>query len=170
MDFDKVLQKRYSCRNYSSKEVSKKVIDKVLQKVAIAPTAKNMQPHNILVINGLDKVESIKDACPSLYNAPLVFVLIGDKNRECYLEINKRSLIETDLGIIGTYLMLSAESEGLNTCWVCRFDDKKLSKILKLEDNLQPFSLIIAGYESENSVPSERHTMRRQLDEYVKYM
>ncbi len=170
MEFKTVLQNRFSCRDYAEKQVDKDTVEKVLELVKIAPTAKNMQPHQIYVLNGKEKVDLIREASPSLYNAPLVFVLIADKTRECYLQINDRYLTETDLGIVGTYLMLCAENEGLNTCWVCNFDDKKLSKLLNLNENLKPYSLIIAGYKSQTCVPNPRHEMRRELDEFVKYL
>ncbi len=170
MEFLKVLENRFSCRDYSEKQVDREVIDKILETVKIAPTAKNMQPHQIYVLNGKEKIDIIKDASPSLYNAPLVFVLLADKNRECYLQLNDRYLTETDLGIVGTYLMLSAENYGLNTCWVCNFDDKKLSSLLNLDENLKPYSLIIAGYKSETCKPNARHEQRRELDEFVKFI
>lgn len=170
MEFLKVLENRYSCRDYSEKQVEKDVVEKVLNGVKIAPTAKNMQPHQIYVLNGKEKVDLIREASPSLYNAPLVFILLSEKERECYLQINDRYLTETDLGIVGTYLMLCAENQGLNTCWVCNFDDKKLSSLLNLPQNLKPYSLILAGYKSEKGVPSPRHTIRRELNEFVKYL
>ncbi len=170
MEFSQVLNNRFSCRDYSQKQVDTSVIEKVLQNVKIAPTAKNMQPHQILILNGKEKIDLIRSASPALYNAPLVFVLVADKNRECYLQINDRFLTETDLGIVGTYLMLSAENEGLNTCWVCNFDDKKLSSLLNLDENLKPYSLILAGYKSETCEPNPRHFARRELNEFVKFI
>ncbi len=170
MEFLEVLQNRFSCRDYSQKQVDREVIDSVLSALKSAPTAKNMQPHQILVLSGKEKIDLIREASPALYNAPLVFVLLADKNRECYLQINDRFLTETDLGIIGTYLMLSAENYGLNTCWVCNFNDKKLSSLLNLDENLKPYSIILAGYKSETCEPNPRHFSRRELDEFVKFI
>ncbi len=170
MEFSLLLKNRFSCRDYSEKQVEKEVIDKVLKDVKIAPTAKNMQPHQIYVFNGKEKINLIKDASTSLYNAPLVFVLLAEKERECYMQLNQRFLTETDLGIVGTYLMLSLENQGLNTCWVCNFDEKKLSSLLNLPSNLKPYSLILAGYKADNCVPNPRHSQRRELDEFVKFI
>ena len=170
MEFLEVLQNRFSCRDYSQKQVDREVIDQVLNVVKIAPTAKNMQPHQILVLSGKEKIDLIREASASLYNAPLVFVLLAEKERECYMQLNQRYLTETDLGIIGTYLMLGAENYGLNTCWVCNFDEKKLSSLLNLDKNLKPYSLILAGYKSETCEPNPRHFSRRELDEFVKFI
>ena len=59
MDFEKLIQKRYSCRHYSDHVVEDHLLAKVLEAARLAPTAANRQPFQIIVIKTLDKEEDL---------------------------------------------------------------------------------------------------------------
>ena len=50
MDFLELVENRYSCRSFSTKEVEKEKIEKILKAAKLAPTTKNLQPQRILAI------------------------------------------------------------------------------------------------------------------------
>lgn len=79
MDFLNLIENRYSCRNFLKKEIEKEKINKILDCGRIAPTACNMQPQRILVLNKKDSLEKLSSAA-NIYNAPLALVICGDKN------------------------------------------------------------------------------------------
>ena len=53
-------------------------------------------------------------------------------------------------------MMLLGQEEGLGTCWVGAFDEKEVSKILNLPDNLHPIAIIPVGYPAEKPSPPLR--------------
>ena len=51
MDFEKLIDERYSVRNFKSEHLEQTVIDKILEASHKAPTGCNYQPQRILVLN-----------------------------------------------------------------------------------------------------------------------
>lgn len=49
MDFNTVLQRRYSCRKFLAQAVEPEKIDRILEAGRIAPTALNKQPLHLVV-------------------------------------------------------------------------------------------------------------------------
>ncbi len=59
MDFLELIKNRYSCRSFSNKKVEKEKIDKILEAGRVAPTAMNIQPQRILVLQDKEKLEAL---------------------------------------------------------------------------------------------------------------
>ena len=55
LDFDEVINKRYSVRGYLDKEVEKEKLEYVLKAATIAPTGVNAQPFKVYVIEDQKK-------------------------------------------------------------------------------------------------------------------
>ncbi len=50
MDFNKIIQDRYSVRSYKKDRVEKDKLDQIIEAARIAPTAANRQPQRLLII------------------------------------------------------------------------------------------------------------------------
>ena len=55
MKFQKVIEKRRSIRKFLDKDVDKKYIDLIIKNGILAPSSKNKQPWNFVVVKGLTK-------------------------------------------------------------------------------------------------------------------
>ena len=166
MEFDKVLNARYSCRSYSDKKVEEEKLESILKAGNLAPTAKNTQCQKIYVLNDKEKILQI-ESVRGMFNASTVLVVCGDKERECKRFYTNQSLMETDLAIVTTYMMLEATNLGLQSCWVCYFNEEQVSNLLNLPKNIVPYNLLLLGYPDENGIPSPRHFERRDLTDTV---
>ena len=62
MQFEDVLNKRYSVRKFDGRKVEKEKIDAILNAARMAPTAKNNQPQRIFVLESGDALEKLKKA------------------------------------------------------------------------------------------------------------
>ena len=51
MNFTELAKYRYSCRKFSDREVEQEKIEHILEAGNLAPTACNLQPQRILVLN-----------------------------------------------------------------------------------------------------------------------
>lgn len=169
MEFEKVIKDRYSVRSFSSKQVEDEKINAIINAGMIAPTGKNTQCQKIYVIKSKEGVEKLKGAC-SVYNAPLVFLTCGDKERECILSITGKGLMKTDVAIVQTHMMLECKNQGLGSCWICYFDPKKVKEIYNLPDNIVPLNLLAVGYPTEECKPSDRHLQSRPIEDVVEYL
>ena len=60
MDFEKIIEERYSVRSFKQEHLPKEVIDKILEAGHKAPTGCNFQPQRILVLNTDESIEKLK--------------------------------------------------------------------------------------------------------------
>ena len=71
MEFDKVIRERCSVRRFSDREISKEVIDKILEAGRIAPKAKNIQPFKIYFVSSEEAAKLLPaelSAVPSAFS------------------------------------------------------------------------------------------------------
>ena len=167
MEFNDVLQKRYSCRAFASTPVEQEKEDIILEAGRMAPTAVNKQPVHIWAVSDPDTLEAIKGATRSNYGAPLILV-VGCRPEEAWVRrYDGKNGAEVDAAIVATYLMLAAENEGLASLWVGSFDTALLSGILPGTEGYELVAMINIGYPSAESVPSPMHGTRKAMDEFV---
>ena len=50
MNIDEIIKERFSVRNFSNKEIEQEKIDEIMKMVRLVPTACNLQPQKIYVI------------------------------------------------------------------------------------------------------------------------
>lgn len=160
MDFLNLIENRYSCRNFLKKEIEKEKINKILDCGRIAPTACNMQPQRILVLNKKDSLEKLSSAA-NIYNAPLALVICGDKNNVWIRPFDKKNTLDIDASIVTTYMMAEAFSLGINSVWICFFDPKQVKNVLNIPDELEVISILALGYSNEKSPSSDRYSQER---------
>lgn len=167
MEFYEAVNKRYSVRKYSDKKVEDEKIERIVHSANIAPTAKNTNGVRVYAVTNEQKLAGLKEVSPCTFNAPLLFVVCSDENLS-WKNANGESRGVMDASIAADHLMLTAVSEGLGTCWVCMFDSDKMKKALDMPENIVPQCIIVCGYEAEDSVPNERHTIRTDRIVYVR--
>jgi|SRR5690554_6193999 len=168
--FFDIAKRRYSCRDYSSKVVPKDMIIRVLESARIAPSATNAQPIQFVVITKPELREQIASCYGAawLQSAPVIIVACGNY-RQSWQRADGKNHCDVDLGIAVDHLTLSATSNGLATCWICKFDVMKCAEILHLPKGVAPMALIPLGYAADKSNYSERHLARKPFDELVSW-
>lgn len=167
MEFNDVLNRRYSCRDFAARGVEEEKVERILEAGRIAPTAVNKQPIHIWAVSNPDTLEAIKGVTRSNYGVPLILV-VGCRPAEAWVRrYDGKNGAEADAAIVATYLMLAAENEGLATLWVGSFDPALLREILPGTDGYELVAMINVGYPTEKSEPSSMHNERKSLDELV---
>ena len=169
MEFNTVLQKRYSCRAFSAIAVEQEKVDRILEAGRIAPTAVNKQPVHVWAVSDSDALEAIKGVTRSNYGAPLILV-VGCRPGDAWVRrYDGKNGAEVDASIVATYLMLAAENEGLATLWVGSFDPAGLAALLPGTDGYELVAMINVGYPAPTSAPSPQHSHRLPMGEFVTY-
>jgi nitroreductase len=165
MDFQNLLDKRYSVREFDSAPVERRKLDSLLEAGRIAPTASNRQPVRILVAQSMDDLALIDDCSPCRFGAPLVLVVCYDKTASWKSPFKEDwNSGQIDAGIVTTYMMLKAEEQGVGTLWVVRFDPDKTAEYFKLPESLVPITMLMLGYPAESATPSESHSKRVSIE------
>jgi nitroreductase len=72
-------------------------------------------------------------------------------------------ILESGTAIAVDHMTLQAVEEGLGTCWIGAFDEKKVKEILHIPDNVRVVALLPVGYPCE--IPDAKP--RKSLDEIV---
>jgi nitroreductase len=68
------------------------------------------------------------------------------------------------------HLILAATEQGLGTCWVGWFNEKKARKALEVPKNLKIIAMTPIGYPDESPKPKVRKTLKEivSTDQYGK--
>ena len=92
-----------------------------------------------------------------IFEAPLVIVACADLEKiSWYGERGKNLYCICDVVASMENLMILAQDFDLGTCWVGSFDEKKVSQILNLPENLKPIAIVPVGYPAKIPSPPER--------------
>ena len=167
MEFNDVLNRRYSCRAFAPQSVEQEKVDRILEAGRMAPTAVNKQPVHIWAVSRPETLEAIKGVTRSNYGAPLLLV-VGCRPSDAWIRrYDGKNGAEVDAAIVATYLMLAAENEGLATLWVGSFDPALLQDILPGSEGYELVAMINVGYPSPESKPSVMHGERKSVGELV---
>ena len=169
MNFLDNAKKRYSVRSYKSQKVEQEKLDLILEAARVAPTAANLQPVRLIVVQekeGLAKIEKVAN----IYNAPLAVIVCADHSTAWTRPFDKKQTGDIDASILTDHMMLQASELGLGTVWVCYFKPDILSQEFNLPENLEPVNILVIGYADEEPADPDRHGKTRiPLDTLVAY-
>ena len=169
MQFQELIEKRYSVREYLNKSVEEEKINAILEAGRLAPTGKNSQPQEIYVIKSKEGLEKLKTFTRCAFNAPVVFLICGNKEREVVLKYNGLSTMPTDVAIVQTFMMLKATDLGLGSCWVAYFKPEDATRLYDIPEGVIPYGLLFVGYYDENLPPLYMHNESLSVTDFTKY-
>ena len=170
MEFREVVKNRYSCKKFNGEKVEAEKLEAILTAGRLAPTAKNLQEQHIYVVQSDEMLANIDALTPCRYNAPTVLVVAFDKNNVFTYPGEKRDSGVEDATIVATHMILAAEDEGVDSCWVNFFDPDMAAEMLGLPENEEVLMLMDLGYAAEGSGPLANHDSRKPLEETVTYL
>ena len=170
MDFEKLSAERYSLRKYSDRPVEPEKLALILEAGRNAPTAHNLQPQRIFVIQSPEALEKA-DACTAAhFHPPVILVVAYDPEAAWKRETDGKNHGEIDAAIAATQMMLQAADLGLGTTYVGMFEPEKLWAAFPEMQGTMPVAMLTLGYPAEGAHPSRLHASRKPLEELVKYL
>ena len=170
MEFKELIEKRYSCKEYSDRAVETEKLVAILEAGRLAPTAKNLQEQRIYVLRSPELLGKIDKVTPCRYGAGTVVVVAYDKNNVFTYPGGKRDSGIEDATIVATHMILAAANEGVDSCWLNNFDPDLLAEELGLPENEEILMALDLGYAAEGAGPLPNHTSRKLLSETVTYL
>lgn len=170
MEFTQVIEGRYSCKNFSARQLAPAQLDAILAAGRVAPTAKNLQEQRIYVIQSAQGLAKIDASTPCRYGAPTCLVVAFDRSNVFTYPGGKRDSGVEDASIVATHLMLAAANAGVDSCWLNFFDPDKLAQALGLPENEEILMILDLGFAAEGVTPLPNHSARKPLTETVRYL
>lgn len=169
MEFIKLAEERYSLRQFSDRKIEKEKLDLILEAGRIAPTACNIQPQRILVIESEEALAKIRRCTSNHFNAPVVLLVCFDRSLCWKRSFDGKSMGDVDASIVTTHMMLQAAELGLGTTWVGYFNPSLVLKEFTLPDNIVPVALLPLGYPAKNATKHPMHSQRNPIEKTVYY-
>ena len=150
-DFEEIINKRRSIREYSKRDVSDEDILKILKAGMQAPGSRlGAEPWEFVVIRNKETLEKLSEIKPRVKTAPVAILLVANIERAFY-----KTVWQQDMGAAAENMLLEAVNLGLGGLWNGVAPDEErmadIGKIVGIEDitNLKPYCIITVGYPAE---------------------
>ena len=170
-EFTTFLQTRRSVREYTDEDVDPDTIVRLLKVTQFAPTAGNRQAWDVIIVTDPGIKEDLYDISyqqEHLLTAPVLLVICTNYVRSMS-QYGERGILYAleDATIAGTYLMLAAHAEGLQTCWTGSFEDDSIREVLDLPEHSRPLAIIALGHGKTPAACPEKMPLSEQLHENI---
>ena len=160
------IKNRYSVRKYKDKPIEEEKLNTILEAARLAPSAKNYQMWNFVVIKDNDRRKRLAEICKNqkfVAEAP-VTIAICMTNLDYVMSGGTPAYI-VDGAIAGEHIALQAVNLGLGTCWIGAFHHEPLEEFLNLPDDFRVVCLLTLGYPAD----SKRERRLKEISEIVRY-
>lgn len=169
MEFLRLAEQRYSVRKFKRDKVGGETVEKILQAGHFAPTACNMQPQRILVLDSEESMNKLKKCTRCHFDAPMAMLVCYD-SAQCWVrKYDGKSSGEIDAAIVTTHMMMEAQELGLGTTWVMHFNPAAIKEEFALPDSYIPTALLVMGYAADDATPYEGHITFKPAEDIVFY-
>lgn len=166
MEFLKLAESRFSVRDFKTQKIEPEKLDLILEAGRIAPTAANIQPVRVLVIQSDENLAKIGKAA-NIYNSPLALLVCADRSSAWVRPFDKMQTTDIDATVVTDHMMLEAADLGLGSVWVCYFKPDVLKKEFDLPENLEPINILAVGYPADGiSVPKKQ---RKDMESFAAF-
>ena len=174
MNFTEIAKNRQSCRKYDpNREVESEKIDAILESARLAPSACNGQPYHLTVCTGETAALVAKATTEKGMNkfAPdaKVLIVISEENyvptAALGRKVMKNDYRSIDIGIVSDYITAEAAAQGLGTCILGWFNEKKIKEATGIDKTVR--LVITLGYPHETDILRERK--RKDLKKLVSF-
>ena len=181
MDSSQILEtllQRQSVRGYSDRPVEPEKLARCLEAARIAPSACNAQPWKFIVVDDpqlKDLVAGYSTSGPLVpmnhftRQAPLLVVVVRESpnlTSKIGTLLKDKPYTLMDIGIVSLQFCLQATAEGLGTCILGWFNEKKVKELLHIPKSKRAELIITLGYPSS---PTLRPKVRKKMEEVCCY-
>ena len=160
-------------------KIEKEKIERILSTVRLSPSACNAQPWKFIVVDDVELKNKIADTTSSrllgmnhFTKQALVHIVVIEENANFTSTFGawakKTHYPHIDIGIAAAHLCLAATEEGLGSCMIGWFDEKKVKELLKIPKSKKAVLIITLGYSAQALREKQRKTMQ-QIVSYNSY-
>lgn len=156
MELMKLLEGRRTYRRFEQREISREIVEEILEAARLASSAANKQPLSYVVVQDKEKVDVVfghtrwagylapEQGQPKADEQPVLFIGVVenlDINRDC----------DTDAGLAIANMTLAAWNRGVGSCIIGACNKPVLSEMFGLTENQKLHTVIAFGYPTHAS-------------------
>lgn len=157
MTFLDLVKKRQSDRSYLPRSVEREKLQRALEAARLAPSACNSQPWRFIAVTDT-KLKNDIAACTTsplmpinrfVPEAPVIVAIVTERpalSAQIGGFMKGKEFNLMDIGIAAEHFCLQAAEDGMGTCMLGWFDEKKVKKLLSLPRHKRVALLITVGY------------------------
>lgn len=169
MEFERLIGKRRSVREFEDRPVEDEQVRAVLEAANSAPSAGGCQAYEIVRVEDPAVRSSLARAALDqmfIAQAPVVLVFLATPSRSSgrYGRRGRQLYCIQDATIACAFAHLRAADLGLGSVWVGAFDDDGVRRALGAPAESRPVAILPLGHPGEDPAP----TPRRSLDDLVR--
>lgn len=143
-----LLKIRRSVRLFQDKVIPKEKLEAIIDAARFAPTARNVQPWEFVVITDKKKIIELSNLGPNakLMETAAAAIAVFSVDTQYYLEDGSATTCN---------ILFAATALGIGSCWIA--GDKKpyvgqVSKLLNAPQGMKLISMIALGYPQDNNI------------------
>jgi nitroreductase len=174
-----LMSVRQSERRYLDRPVEREKIDRIAEAGRLSPSACNGQPWKFILVDEPALRLEVAGATESkvlsmnsfVHQAPVLIVIVREKSNFTSSAgdlIKKKDYSLIDIGIATASMVYQAFAEGLGTCIIGWFDEKKIREILGIPKSKKVELVLSVGY-TENTVRKKSRKPAEEVISYNKY-
>jgi nitroreductase len=156
MNVHEAIQNRRSVREFSTRPIPATSVARLRDALRFAPSACNLQPWQFVLVTApqlRDEVAKVANEQLFIAKAPLLVVACGFPDQAYQHMGGHGNSIDIDVAIALDHLTLAAVAEGLGTCWIGAFDERKVKTLLRIPTKAKIVAMMPIGFPlSETSI------------------
>jgi nitroreductase len=175
-----LVKTRQSTRAYDNRAVEAEKVERCLDAARMAPSACNAQPWKFIVVNDPVIKNALADATQDRIlplnhftkQAPVHVVIVREKanlTSSIGQVVKDKEFPVMDIGIAAVHFCLQAVEEGLGTCILGWFNEKKVRKLLSVPRNKRIELILTVGYPATYEIRPKKRKPREAVVAYNKY-
>jgi nitroreductase len=150
MSVFELVQDLKSFRSCKDEVIPRKKMGKILEAGRQAPSPKNVQSLEFIVVEDHQKLEFMEEASGDtrVSEAPTAVVLVADIDRMARHVGNHfaREASNSEAAIAAQNMRLVAKEEGIGSVWIGGFDEDVVAEQLDVPSGKQPLGILLFGY------------------------
>lgn len=165
MDALQAIFTRRSIRKYTDEPVSGQALETLLKAAMYAPSARNSQPWDFVVVRDKATQKTLQGADRALHMVPQAPVCIVVCVQEGRHTGDYPGFVYQDAAAATQNILLAAHTLGLGAVWCGVYPKvhliKRFQEVLHLPDNTTPFCIIALGHPAQTPQVPERFDASR---------
>ena len=175
MSFLDLANKRYSVRNYKTEPIPREKVIRCVEAARLAPSACNSQPWKFVIVDDLQIVSELAKAAFEgllhfnnfVFKVPVLILIVSEREiltAKLGSIVKGKNFSQMDIGIAAEHFCLQAAEEGLGTCMIGWFNEKKVKKMLSIPMLKRVELVITVGFSADEKIPPKK---RKSTDEIL---
>jgi len=159
MNFDKLLEKRASIRNFSSKKPKEGDIIDIIDAGNKAPSPGNLPIAHYTIVENPESINRIADACQQdfIKDAKVIIVVCSNPGKvEIMYDKRAAKYVKQQIGAAIENMLLKITDLKLASTWVGAFSEITIRNTLKIPDKVEIEAILPIGYEEKTSKTTQK--------------